>query len=45
MTHQPTTTYRVRTPGLTYQTTDPDEAERASRDGLHVTACTTGRTA
>lgn len=40
MTH---TTYRVRTDGITYQTTDALEAARESRLGAHVTACTSGR--
>lgn len=39
----PVTTYRVRADGLVYQTADAREAERESRLGATVTACTAGR--
>lgn len=42
--HSAHTTYRIRTPSLTYQTTDAREAERESRLGATVTACTSRRT-
>jgi len=40
MTH---TTYRVEAAGLTFQTTDADDAERHSREGARVTAVTTAK--
>jgi len=36
-----TTTYTIRWPTVTVQTTNPDTAEGASRDGATVTASTT----
>jgi hypothetical protein len=36
-----TTTYRVQAQGITFQTTDADDAERHSREGARVTAVTT----